>query len=177
MRLSLSVVRKYAHIRWCALNREWNFGPADYLHIWVLKHKASKLWIRQFLRCYDYQSALRHVFAWKTGNDMHFMVSHNIVSWLRHNNDVIYCWVEWTFSSFLVVQNCKSEAEWYMTGTQLKVWNTAIALFWVQHFITDLPQFQSQPQTSASRGMEIQNWLWWWKYLFSKSPREFKVYR
>ena len=28
MRLSLSVVRKYAPIRWCALNREHNFDPA-----------------------------------------------------------------------------------------------------------------------------------------------------
>ena len=41
MCLSLLVVRKYAPIRWCALNREWNFGPAHYHHIRALKHKAS----------------------------------------------------------------------------------------------------------------------------------------
>ena len=36
------------------------------------------------------QSALRHTFAWKTGSEMHFAVSRNIMSWLHHNHDVMY---------------------------------------------------------------------------------------
>ena len=35
-------------IRWCALNREWNFGPAHCQHIQELDHKASKLWTQRF---------------------------------------------------------------------------------------------------------------------------------
>ena len=53
------------------------------------------------------------------------------------------------FFQFLVDQNSNLEAERYLTGslhTQLEEWNTAITLFWVQVFITDLPQFQSQSQ-------------------------------
>ena len=38
MRLSLSVVRKYAPITQCALNREWSLGPAHCQHVWALNH-------------------------------------------------------------------------------------------------------------------------------------------
>jgi hypothetical protein len=60
MRLSLSVVRKYAPIRWCALNREWSFGPANCQHVWALNHNASKLWSQRFLKktCYDRKPSL-----------------------------------------------------------------------------------------------------------------------
>ena len=50
MCLSFSVVRKYAPIRWCALNREWNLVQHTISTVQALKHKASKLWTRRFLR-------------------------------------------------------------------------------------------------------------------------------
>ena len=43
MRLSLSVVRKYEPIRWCALNREWKIGPTHYQYIWALKPTSYEL--------------------------------------------------------------------------------------------------------------------------------------
>ena len=80
------------------------------------------------------------------------------------------------FLQFLVVQNSKSEAERYLTGSlhsQLEVWNTAIVLLESKMFITDLPKFPSQPQTLASRIWSHRTGCGEKKYLLSKSPSWF----
>ena len=79
------------------------------------------------------------------------------------------------FFRFLVVHNSESEAERYSTvmlQTKLKYGTQPCLYFESKMFITDLPQFQSQPETRFREEWSHRT-VCGDKYWFSKSPDRF----
>ena len=102
MCLSLLVVRKYVPIRWCVLNREWNFGPTHCQYVraldrsstWPASYELSNSWEALVYKSwnYDWRSSLAEnpwkiiVRSWV--HETHFKESDR-----PHPKRTSWCWV------------------------------------------------------------------------------------